>query len=188
MRWLRDNPFLYDHGNEKFRDKDEKKAAWERLATELGLPVADLRKWYSSQRTSLGKLTREEEPIQPNTARKMWTLTNLGFLAKNISRQLDKKTGKRAKTKAVHRGVPIKKEPAEVVDLCCDEDDDIGDAATESGSRRSHHRSASSQRQGSVSSHHTGCSQHTDIFPTAKRRRRLSIDDEHARKIESWTA
>ncbi|KAL5014107.1 hypothetical protein ScPMuIL_008377 [Solemya velum] len=83
-----DNEFIYDKSKVDFKNSKKKERKYMEMAEKLGVTVADIRLWYKSQRTILGKMkTAGKKSGQKAIVlipRQRWVNNNLGFLTKHI--------------------------------------------------------------------------------------------------------
>ncbi|XP_063951715.1 uncharacterized protein LOC135153228 [Lytechinus pictus] len=83
-----DNEFIYDKSKVDFKNSKKKERKYMEMAEKLGVTVADIRLWYKSQRTILGKMKtagkKSGQKAIVLTPRQRWVNNNLGFLTKHI--------------------------------------------------------------------------------------------------------
>ena len=79
------SPELYDKEHARFHDR-QKKALWTEISAELKLQPFDVRRWFESQRTCYGKLSKLQSGQAPRemTKRQSWVYQQMGFLKTHI--------------------------------------------------------------------------------------------------------
>ena len=72
VEFLKEHPELYD--KEHFHDRQRKEALWAEISVELKLQPFDVRRWFESQRTRYGKLSKQQSGQAPRemTKRQSW--------------------------------------------------------------------------------------------------------------------
>ena len=80
---------LYDKTNNSFKDQQKKERLWEHLAATRNLPVKTVKKWFETQRTRYGKLTKTTsgQAAEKSTERKTWLKDSFSFLRHHIRRK-----------------------------------------------------------------------------------------------------
>ncbi|XP_063954067.1 uncharacterized protein LOC135153830 [Lytechinus pictus] len=88
VEFFADNEFIYDKSKVDFKNSKKKERKYMEMAEKLGVTVADIRLWYKSQRTILGKMKtagkKSGQKAIVLTPRQRWVNNNLGFLTKHI--------------------------------------------------------------------------------------------------------
>ena len=81
-----EHPELYDKEHAHFHDREKKEALWAEISTELKLQPFDVRRWFKSQRTCYGKLSKLQSGQAPRemTKRQSWVDQQMGFLKTHI--------------------------------------------------------------------------------------------------------
>ena len=64
IEFLQNHPEIYNKEHERYADKYHKEALWVEIATELKLDANDVKRWYTSKRTTFGKVSRKVR-LQP---------------------------------------------------------------------------------------------------------------------------
>ena len=79
----------YDKTNNSFKDKQKKKGLWEQLASTRNLPIKTVKKWFETQRTRYGKLTKTKsgQAAEKSTERQTWLKDSFSFLQDHIRRK-----------------------------------------------------------------------------------------------------
>ena len=62
VEFVKQYPELYDKENGRFHDRQRKEALWAEISAELKLQPFDVRRWFESQRTRYGKLSKQLWP------------------------------------------------------------------------------------------------------------------------------
>ena len=77
--------FVKEHP-EHFHDRQKKEALWAEISAELKLQPFDVRRWFESQRTRYGKLSKLQSGQAPRemTKRQSWFYQQMGFLKTHI--------------------------------------------------------------------------------------------------------
>ena len=65
-----------------FHDRQRKEALWAEISAQLKLQPFDVRRWFESQRTRYGKLSKQQSGQAPRemTKRQSWVYQQMGFL------------------------------------------------------------------------------------------------------------
>ena len=86
MEFVKEHPELYDKEHERFHDRQKKEALWAEISAELKLQPFDVRRWFKSQRTRYGKLSKLQSGKAPRemTKRQSWVYQQMGFLTTHI--------------------------------------------------------------------------------------------------------
>ena len=86
VEFVKQHPELYDKENERFHDRQRKEALWAEISAELKLQPFDVRRWFESQRTCFGKLSKQQSGQAPRemTKRQSWVYQQMGFLKTHI--------------------------------------------------------------------------------------------------------
>jgi len=63
IEWLMNHEVLYNKKLEGYKDTKRKALLWEKQSEERGLPVYELKTWYSSQRTRYTKLRKTDSLV-----------------------------------------------------------------------------------------------------------------------------
>ena len=88
IEFVKEHPELYkEHG--RFHDRHRKEALWAEISAELKLQPFDVRRWFESQRTRYGKLSKLQSGQAPRemTKRQSWVYQQMGFLKTHIRRK-----------------------------------------------------------------------------------------------------
>ena len=85
----KEHPELYDKEHGRFHDRQKKEALWAEISAELKLQPFDVRRWFESQRTRYGKLSKQQAGEAPRemTKRQSWVYQQMGFLKTHIRRK-----------------------------------------------------------------------------------------------------
>ena len=79
---------MYDKEHGRFHDRHRKEALWAEISAELKLQPFDVRRWFESQRTCYGKLSKLQSGQAPREMTKMtWVYQLMGFLKTHIRRK-----------------------------------------------------------------------------------------------------
>ena len=83
------HPELYDKEHSRFHDRTRREALWAEISEELKLQPFDVRRWFESQRTRYGKLSKLQSGHAPRemTKRQSWVYQQMGFLKTHIRRK-----------------------------------------------------------------------------------------------------
>ena len=86
VEFVRQHPELYDKEHGRFHDRQRKEALWAEISAELKLQPFDVRRWFESQRTCYGKLSKQQSGQAPRelTKRQSWVYQQTGFLKTHI--------------------------------------------------------------------------------------------------------
>ena len=94
VEFVKLHPELYDKEHSRFHDRNRREALWAEISAELKLQQFDVRRWFESQRTRYGKLSKLQsgQALREMTKRQSWVYQQMGFLKTHIRR----KGGKRS--------------------------------------------------------------------------------------------
>ena len=83
VEFVKEHPELYDKEHACFQ------ALWAEISAELKLQPFDVRRWFESQRTPYGKLSKLQSGQAPRemTKRQSWVYQQIGFLKTHIRRK-----------------------------------------------------------------------------------------------------
>ena len=89
VEFVKEHPELYDKEHGRFHDRHRKEALWTEISGELKLQPFDVRRWFESQRTRYGKLSKLQSGQAPRemTKRQSWVYQQMGFLKTHIRRK-----------------------------------------------------------------------------------------------------
>ena len=89
VEFVKEHPELYDKEHAHFHDRQKKEAFWAEISAELKLQPFDVRRWFESQRTRYGKLSKLQSGQAPRemTKRQSWVYQEMGFLKTHIRRK-----------------------------------------------------------------------------------------------------
>ena len=89
VEFVKEHPELYDKEHALYHDRQKKEALWAEISAELKLQPFDVRRWFESQRTRYGKLTKLQSGQAPRemTKRQSWVYQQMGFLKTHIRRK-----------------------------------------------------------------------------------------------------
>ena len=89
FEFVKVHPELYDKEHGRFHDRQRKEALWAEISAELKLQPFDVRRWFESQRTRYGKLSKLQSGQVPRkmTKRQSWVYQQMGFLKTHIRRK-----------------------------------------------------------------------------------------------------
>ena len=89
VEFIKQHKELYDKINDSFKDKQKKEGLWEQLAATRNLPIKTVKKWFETQRTRYGKLTRTKsgQAAEKSTERQTWLKDSFSFLRGHIRRK-----------------------------------------------------------------------------------------------------
>ena len=89
VEFVKQHPELYDKEHPRFHDRTRRETLWAEIATELHLQPFDVRRWFESQRTRYGKLSKLQSGQAPRemTKRQSWVYQQMGFLKTHIRRK-----------------------------------------------------------------------------------------------------
>ena len=65
VEFVKQHPELYDKEHPCFHDRTRREALWAEISAELKLQPFDVRRWFESQRTSYGKLSKLQSGQAP---------------------------------------------------------------------------------------------------------------------------
>ena len=86
---MKEHPALYDKEHGRFHNRQTKEALWAEISGELKLQPFDVRRWFESQRTQYGKLSKQQSGQAPRemTKRQSWVYQQMGFLKTHVRRK-----------------------------------------------------------------------------------------------------
>ena len=86
VEFVKEHPELYDKEHACFYDRQKKEAVLAEISAELRLQPFDVRRWFESQRTCYGKLSKLQSGQAPRemTKRQSWVYQQMGFLKTHI--------------------------------------------------------------------------------------------------------
>ena len=86
VEFVKEHPELYDKDHARFHDRQKKEALWAEISAELKLQPFDVGRWFESQRTCYGKLSKLQSGQAPRemTKRQSWVYQQMGFLKTHI--------------------------------------------------------------------------------------------------------
>ena len=89
VEFVKQHPELYDKEHPRFHDRTRRETLWAEIAAELHLQPFDVRRWFESQRTHYGKLSKLQSGQAPRemTKRQSWVYQQMGFLKTHIRRK-----------------------------------------------------------------------------------------------------
>ena len=89
VEFVKLHPELYDKEHSCFHDRNRREALWAEISAELKLQPFDVRRWFESQRTRYGKLSKLQSGQAPRemTKRQSWVYQQMGFLKTHIRRK-----------------------------------------------------------------------------------------------------
>ena len=89
VEFVKEHPELYDKEHTHFHNRQKKEALWAEISAELKLQPFDFRRWFESQRTRSGKLSKLQSGQAPRemTKRQSWVYQQMGFLKTHIRRK-----------------------------------------------------------------------------------------------------
>ena len=89
VEFVKLHPELYDKEHPRFHDRTRREALWAEISAELKLQPFDVRRWFKSQRTRYGKLSKLQSGQAPRemTKRQSWVYQQMGFLKTHIRRK-----------------------------------------------------------------------------------------------------
>ena len=81
VEFVKEHPELYDKEHGRFHDRHRKEALWAEISAELKLQPFDVRRWFESQRTRYGKLSKLQSGQAPRemTKRQSWVYQDADF-------------------------------------------------------------------------------------------------------------
>ena len=86
VEFVKEHPELYNKEHACFHDRQKKEALWAEISAELKLQPFDVRRWFESQRTRYGKLSKLQSGQAPRemTKRQPWVYQQMGFFKTHI--------------------------------------------------------------------------------------------------------
>ena len=86
VEFVKQHPELYDKELPHFHDRTRREALWAEISADLKLQPFDVRRWFESQRTRYGKLSKLQSGQFPRemTKRQSWVCQQMGFLKTHI--------------------------------------------------------------------------------------------------------
>ena len=89
VEFVKLHPELYDKEHSRFHDRTRREALWAEISVELKLQPFDVRHWFESQRTCIGKLSTLQSGQAPRemTKRQSWVYQQMGFRKTHIRRK-----------------------------------------------------------------------------------------------------
>ena len=84
VEFVKEHPELYDKEHARFHDRQKKEALWAEISAELKLQPFDVRRWFKSQRTRYGKLSKLQSAPREMTKIQSWVYQQMGFLKTHI--------------------------------------------------------------------------------------------------------
>ena len=89
VEFVKQHPELYDKEHPRFHDRNRREALWAEISAELKLQPFDVRRWFESQRTRYGKLSKLQSGQAPRemTKRQSWVYQQMGFFKTHIRRK-----------------------------------------------------------------------------------------------------
>ena len=86
VEFVKQHQELYDKEHPRFHDRTRREALWAEISTELKLQPFDVRRWFESQQTRYGKLSKLQSSQAPRemTKRQSWVYQQMGFLKTHI--------------------------------------------------------------------------------------------------------
>ena len=86
VEFVKEHPELYNKEHGCFHNRQMKEALWAEISAELKLQPFDVRRWFESQRTPYGKLSKQQSGQTPReiTKRQSWVYQQMGFLKTHI--------------------------------------------------------------------------------------------------------
>ena len=89
VEFVKLHPELYDKEHPRCHDRNRREALWAEISAELKLQPSDVRRWFESQRTRYGKLSKLQSGQAPRemTKRQSWVYQQMGFLKTHIRRK-----------------------------------------------------------------------------------------------------
>ena len=89
VEFVKQHPELYDKEHPRFHDRTRREALWAEISAELKLQPFDVRRWFESQRTRYGKLSKLQSGQAPRemTKRQSWVYQQMCFLKTHIRRK-----------------------------------------------------------------------------------------------------
>ena len=89
VEFVKEHPELYDKEHACFHHRQKKEALWAEISAELKLQPFDVRRWFESQRTLYGKLSKLQsgQVAREMTKRQFLVYQQMGFLKTHIRRK-----------------------------------------------------------------------------------------------------
>ena len=89
VEFVKQQPELYNKEHPRFHDRTRREALWAEISAEIKLQPFDVRRWFESQRTHYGKLSKLQSGQAPRemTKRQSWVYQQMGFLKNHIRRK-----------------------------------------------------------------------------------------------------
>ena len=89
VEFVKLHPELYDKEHSRFHDRNRREALWAEISADFKLQPFDVRRWFESQRTHYGKLSKLQSGQAPRkmTKRQSWVYQQMGFLKTHIRRK-----------------------------------------------------------------------------------------------------
>ena len=89
VEFVKLHPELHDKEHSRFHHRTRREALWAEISAELKLQPFDVRRWFLSQRTCYGKLSKLQSGQAPRemTKRQSWIYQQMGFLKTHIRRK-----------------------------------------------------------------------------------------------------
>ena len=89
VEFVKQHPELYDKEQPHFHDRTRREALWAEISAELKLQPFDVRRWFESQQTCYGKLSKLQsgQALREMTKRQSWVYQQMGFLKTHIRRK-----------------------------------------------------------------------------------------------------
>ena len=89
VEFVKEHPEMYGKEHGRFHDRHRKEALWAEISAELKLQPFDVRRWFESQRTRYGKLSKLQsgQASREMTKRQSWVYQQMGFLKTHIRRK-----------------------------------------------------------------------------------------------------
>ena len=86
VEFVKEHPELCDKEHGRFHDRQRKEALWADISAELKLQPFDVRRWFESQRTRYGQLSKQQSGQAPRemTKRQSCIYQQMGFLKTHI--------------------------------------------------------------------------------------------------------
>ena len=81
VEFVKQHSELYDKEHPRFHDRTRREALWAEISAELNLQPFDVRRWFESQRTRYGKLSKLQsgQALREMTKRQSWVYQQMGF-------------------------------------------------------------------------------------------------------------
>ena len=89
VEFVKQHPELYDKEHPRFHDRNRREALWAEISAELKLQPFDDRRWFESQRTRYGKLSKLQsgQALREMTKTQSLVYQQMGFLKTHIRRK-----------------------------------------------------------------------------------------------------